>query len=231
MESTSSLSRSRANLRFDVLQGRAARNDEGTVRVVLDLVGALIVVFVRDFADDLLEHVLHGDHARGPAVFVLDHGHMQLFLLEVGQDLVQRLVLGHEEGGSQKFHNGPINLAVEQRLEQVLGVDQTEDVVLVVLVDGDAGVGALVDDELGHVLDGAGGVGADHVRARDHDLLDELLVQPEHVQKHGNLVALQLPVGAGFEDVLLYLMVVVTEYFLEYISKSTVGSFVQDLTP
>jgi hypothetical protein len=31
--------------------------------------------------------------------------------------------------------------------------------------------------------------------------------------------------------VFLYLMVVVTEYFLEYISKSTVGSFVQDQTP
>ena len=55
----------------------------------------LAVVLVLDLADDLLDHVLHGDQAGGAAVLVDHDGHVPLGDLHLVQQLVDRLRLGH----------------------------------------------------------------------------------------------------------------------------------------
>ena len=64
----------------------------------LDDVGGRVVVLVADVADDLLDQVLDGDHARGAAVFV-DH---QRGLQAVGPDLRHHGVT--VEGGRHRGH-------------------------------------------------------------------------------------------------------------------------------
>lgn len=124
-----------------------------------------LVEFVRDVAHDLFEDVVHGEDARGAAVFVHHDGHVVFLLLEVHQDVVDLAVLGNEQRSAQERLPGEVRLA--QVPQQVLDVEDADDVVRVLVVNGDAGV-ALFDDLAFQTVEGAGVRQGEHFGAGGH---------------------------------------------------------------
>ena len=114
-----------------------------------DSVDQVLVVLVDDLADDLFEHVFHGDQAGNAAVFVQHHGHVVPRPLELLQQDVDRLGLGHEVGLAQQRRPGRVRSVgpLGQFGQQVLGVENADDVVAVLVVDRDPRDGP-PDDEL-----------------------------------------------------------------------------------
>src|SRR5215207_2141155 len=123
------------------------------VEVLTDLLdsGLALVELVLDLPDDLLDDVLYGDKPLDAPPLVDDDGHLQRTGLELLEDLLDALVLGHDQALPD---NGPYVEVLIVRAgcpEQVLYVGRAEDVVEVFLVDGVARV-APVDggvDQLG----------------------------------------------------------------------------------
>ena len=96
-------------------------------------IGGRLVVFVADVADDLLDDVLDGHHARGPAVFV-DH---QRGLQGVGAQLRHHVVA--VQGGG---HPG----------DGLLRIDEVADATGFRASEGEyETIGGLVLQELGHI--------------------------------------------------------------------------------
>ena len=62
----------------------------------------LVVELVLDLADDLLEHVLDGQQARGTAELVDDDGQVVAVGAKVAQQIIERLRLRHEDGRAQE---------------------------------------------------------------------------------------------------------------------------------
>src|SRR5690606_2904293 len=67
-----------------------------------DALLVVVVEFVFDIADDLLEHVFHGDQARNAAVLVNDDGQVIVAGAEVAQQHVQALGFGNEHRGADQ---------------------------------------------------------------------------------------------------------------------------------
>ena len=113
------------------------------------VLGFVEVILVLDVADDLLQHVLDGDQARHAAIFVDDDGDMIAIGAKVAQEHIEPLGFRHEHGGAQgiaqveRFRVGVI-------VEQFLGEQDADNVVLVLADDGEARVASLQDkgDEL-----------------------------------------------------------------------------------
>ena len=130
----------------------------------------LVVVFVIDLADDLLDHILQGHQAAHPAELVDNDGQVDLLQLELAQQLGDRLGFGDEGDRVEELAQVEVGLrAAGADAQQVLGMEDADDVIRVAFVDGDAGVAFLVDqpDQVRHR--GVRG-GADHLRRRGHDL-------------------------------------------------------------
>ena len=98
----------------------------------------VLVELVANLSDELLEEVLERDEPGGAAVFVYDDGEVELLGLELTEERVRALGLGHEirrmqagaqiEAGGQPAHVG----------QQVLGVEHPHDLVNGVLEHGHA---------------------------------------------------------------------------------------------
>ena len=91
----------------------------------------LLVVLVLDLADDLLEQVLDGHEAGGPAVLVEHDRDVDLAPLELVEQVVDAHRLGHEDGGPQE-RAAALGRSVAERLQerqQVLGVEDADDLV------------------------------------------------------------------------------------------------------
>jgi hypothetical protein len=118
----------------EVVHAHGAVDPERDLFVGLDRLheALLAVVLVLDFPDDLLDHVLHGDQPRGPAVLVDHDCDVALLCLHVVQELVDRLGLGDVDRGPQQASDVegavPPAVALEVR-QQVLGVEHADDVV------------------------------------------------------------------------------------------------------
>src|SRR5215211_8979160 len=101
------------------------------VEVVTDLLdGWLVLVeFVLDLPDNLLDNVLDGDKPLDAPPLVYDYSHLQRTGLELLEDLLDALVLGYDQALPE---NGPYVEIIRVRAggpEQVLHVDGAEDVV------------------------------------------------------------------------------------------------------
>lgn len=175
----------------------------------------LFVVLVVDVADDFLDDVLHGDDAGGGTVLVDDDGHVDFVVLEFGEEVVDFLGFGDEVGGAYEGLPAEVGGGVEV-LEQVFDVEQADDVVEVVLVNGHAGVAVFGDD----AADGVEGVflvdgddvdaGADDVDgvyvAEAGDAVDDVLFLVVVVFFGGAILA--VGEGVGGEDVVFIAPVV-----------------------
>ena len=63
----------------------------------------VLVIFIRNFANKFFNEVFQGDQACDAAVFVDNHGHMVLFLLQIAQRVIGFFALRDEQGGFGQF--------------------------------------------------------------------------------------------------------------------------------
>jgi len=87
----------------------------------------------------------------------------------------------------------------QQRGQEILGVDDAENIVLVALIDGDTGV-AMGLDQFADGRDAVVGLGADDVRPGYHDVSHLLFFQSQNIEQHGGIFLDQRPVLIGFQD-------------------------------
>ena len=80
----------------------------------------LVIEFIGDVADNLLDDVLEGDDAAG-AVLVHDDGEVDLHALEIPQQVVDHPVFRHEEGLSEQ--GVPVHVLLIAVGEQVFGIE------------------------------------------------------------------------------------------------------------
>ena len=92
----------------------------------------LDIVLVFDFTDDLLQHILDGNHARDTTVFIHDHGDVVAAGTEFLEQYVKALALRHKHRGSEDFTNRKIFLAFQRVSQHVLGKQDADHFIAVV---------------------------------------------------------------------------------------------------
>lgn len=158
----------------------------------------VLVEFVLDVADDLFQHVFHGDQAGNAAMLVDDDRQVVAAGAELAQQHVQALDLGDEHGRPDQ--RADIQRRLEHVAQQVLGEQDADDVVAVVFVDRKARVRGL-DDGGEQLRQRLGDIEQIHARARHHDVGDGALGHGQRALDHGvGLCVEQLALVRGFED-------------------------------
>jgi hypothetical protein len=138
-------------------------------------------VLVFDLTDDLFEDVLDGDHAGHPAVLVDDDREVVAARAEVLEQGIEALALGNEDRRSQ--HVAHAEAAAVTEREQVLGQQDADHLVAAVADHREARVPRLegdADQFLRRII----AADHDHLRARDHDVVDTHLGDLEHPLDH-----------------------------------------------
>ncbi len=82
-----------------------------------------------NLADDLLHHVLHGDDARGRAVFVHDHHHVRALFLHFAHQIVHRLRLGNGADGAHDIAHFATGALLVVELEHIANMDESGDLI------------------------------------------------------------------------------------------------------
>ena len=88
-----------------LINTQASRQAERTV-VVQRVLGALVVVLVRDVADQFLNQVLKGNQAGGAAVLVNNNRHVRGLALHLTQQLHSALRLGLKTSRAHQLNHG-----------------------------------------------------------------------------------------------------------------------------
>ncbi len=119
---------------------------------VSDHVGAGVVVLVADVADDLLDEVLDGDHARGAAVFVDHQRHLQPLARICAITASPSSVEGTTGDGLRDASPAGVRPFARRHREHLLDVDDAHGLVEVALDDREAGEAGLdrLGDQIGH---------------------------------------------------------------------------------
>ena len=99
---------------------------------------------------------------------------------ELGEHGVQRNGFGDEDGGAQQRAQVKFGGGRHQLSGEVLDVEDADDVIAVIFVDGVSGVAFFANDAQGGGEIGVDGEG-DHACARGHDLANRALVEVNHV--------------------------------------------------
>ena len=158
----------------------------------------VVVVFVGEFTDDLLEDVLEGDQAGDAAVFVDDDGHVEALGLHLAQHVVRGLHFDGVLGGAHHLLGAQVQVAAGgfPAGDQVFEEQDASDVVHVVADDGDAREAGAHEQAQGG---GRGRVRVDghHVGARHHDLAHERVPQVQDGSDHVTVLFLE---AFGFAD-------------------------------
>src|ERR1700733_1222006 len=85
---------------FQSIQLQIARNDPHSVALLLRLVGfAVVLVFIRDGANNLFEQVLNRHQPRDATIFINHDAHVLLLALHLAQQLVHAFGLRHKRCG------------------------------------------------------------------------------------------------------------------------------------
>ena len=124
---------------------------------------------VLDLADDLFQHVLHGDQALGAAVFIHHDGDLGAALLQFFQQVVYPLGLGDDERFTHQTAQGILGPGCCQRSENVAGVDDSQDPVYGFFVNRQAAV-ARAHHRFSHDFKGRVSLHGGHVQPGHHDL-------------------------------------------------------------
>ncbi len=97
----------------------------------------VVVAFVGNFADDLLDDVLQRHQTQRRTVFVDHDSHVHLVRLEVAQQVIDLLMLRHEIGLADQLLPSEL-VAVVDVGQQILDIKRTPDVVDILLEDRNA---------------------------------------------------------------------------------------------
>ena len=160
----------------------------------------LVVVFVPNLADQLLDQVLQGDHAVGAAVFVDDDGDVLAGLPHPAQCRGQPQRAGEMGDVAANHRNRLLAPSGDDRLQQVAHVEEAGDVVEGVAVNRVPRVRA-GDDLHQHLRDAAAGFEGVHVAAVAHQLGQRVLAGLEHLGHQLPLAEAEPLVGGhDFED-------------------------------
>ena len=166
----------------------------------LDELGLLLIVFVLDAADDLLDQILHRHQAGGAAVLVDNDRHVVLVALHLVEEFIGLLAEGDEAGGTEQFLQFKLFwLAGGDKLEQILDMEDPEDVVEIPLVDRQAGEFLAGDRLQGGGQGGVVGQGDDFGTV-DHQLGDFGVVELQDVVDHRLLGGADHPFFLAFVD-------------------------------
>src|SRR5215210_869714 len=165
--------------------------------------GPFVVELVPELVPDLPDDLFEGEEALEGASLVDDHGHLEVLLPEILQDLVYAAVLGDREHFAHQVAGrlpGGCDSFWPDGAQDVLDVHGADYAVgRVALVDGVAGVSALRRgrDQLlqARLLRESHDVGAG-----DHDLPRRLVVELEDRADHALLVPLQHPLAGRLGD-------------------------------
>ena len=151
---------------------RERADQEAAIGLGLDQLLArriIFIVFVVDFADDFLEHILDRDQAGQTAIFVDHDGHVIARQAELLEQDVQALGFGNHRHRPQQAAEIARRRAFDEALEQILGQKNADDLVRVVAMHGETRVTRF--DHVANDL-GQGRVGRqqNHLPTRQHDV-------------------------------------------------------------
>ena len=175
-----------------MVDGYAGGDGDGAVGLGVDFRFSGLGEFVLDFADDLLEQVLHSDEALGAAVFVDDDSHLDGFFLNFLEEVVEAFGLGNEVGAVlfDVVEGQPLPVVSGKVFEEFDGVDDADDVVEVVLVHRDA-VKAGFDDGLDGFRQGGVDFQGDHIEAGNHYLVGGGFVEFDDGLEHSPIAVVE----------------------------------------
>ncbi len=134
------------------------------------------IVFVLDLTDDLLQQILDRHDAGRAAILIHHDRHVHVALLHLLQQLVHLLRLRDEIGIAQDTVERHIRAAIAQIAQQILGIQDTDDVVYRAFIDRNAGMPVLQDhiQSCKHRRVGRHGC---HINARHHHLTHQLVAE------------------------------------------------------
>ena len=152
----------------EVIHRHIAADLEG-IGVYLGKLGNDLIPFIVDLADQLLQHVLHGNNTEGAAVVIHHNGDMYLLALEFGKqpgDL--HAAVNIHRLGHQLFQ---FKVLIEQGgLQNIPGMNHTDDVIHRFAVYGNTGK-AFLGDDLQYLLRGGVLIDGDHIDTGGKDIL------------------------------------------------------------
>jgi hypothetical protein len=151
-------------------------------------------VLVADLSDELLDDVLEGDDARGPAVLVDDDHHLQSGGAQLQEQRVEPDGLGDDHRRDHEGADGDLRPAVVRHGDGLLDVDEPIDVVPVVADDGEPGVTGM-PGQPDHVVRSGRPFDAGTVDPRGHDVGGSPVAEVQGAGEH--------PRGTGLEGALL----------------------------
>ena len=164
---------------LDLVDVHVAVHEPHVVAIGHHELADILIVLVRDLADDLLREVFEREDAREAAVLVDHAGELIACRRELREGVGQSHEGGQHDRGAHELRHG--RLAVEGRLENVDEVDDAERL-LVVTDHRVAGVGRR--HELANLGERRTGAGDVDLRARNHRVLDVLLREVEDAVEH-----------------------------------------------
>ena len=166
----------------------------------------LRIGLVGDLADDLLDDVLDAHDADDAPVLVHHHGHRGPLALQVGEQVVQGLGLGHDQGLVDDLLERGVGALLHEQAGQLADVDDAANAVAVfVFGHHQAGVAA-GDRGAQRRFDVLGDVDRDDRGDRRHHLAGLLLVEVEDAPQHAGLAGVDLAPGVGLGDQQLELL-------------------------
>jgi hypothetical protein len=190
------------------------------------VLGLVEVVLVLDVADDLLDHVLDRDEPCHAAILVHDDRDVVAVGAEFLQQHVEALGLRHEDHGAQ--HLAHVERIFRVEPQQVLGEEDADHVVAVVLEDGKPGV-RLLDHPRDELPGALGHIDHVHLRARDHHVADLRLGDLQHALDHRERLGVEEPPlegGMQQRDELLAVLGLAQQHRGKPLEEARLGRFV-----
>ena len=161
---------------------------------------------VGDLPDDLLDDVLDRHDADDAAVLVDDDRHRGALALQVGEQVVQRLGLGHDQRVVDDRLDRRVRPLLHQLAGELVSVHEAADAVAVFVLGDEQARVAAETHSAQRGLDVLGDVDRDDRRDRRHHLARLLLVQVEDAREHPRLARVDLPARLGLGDQALELI-------------------------
>ena len=174
---------------LSVLQGHGAVEDKHIVGQLLVLL-FLVVIFVLHIADDGFQQVLHGDDTGGAAVLIDNNCHLGFLFFKGFKQVGASFGFRDKNCRTDELGNrlgGHLLAGFRDTLQHILGIDDSNDVIDVVLIDRDSGE-ALLNCQIDDIGDGSGIFHSSHIGAVGHDILRGDIVKLKDVANHVGLV-------------------------------------------
>ncbi len=189
----------------EVGDGDVATHEEVPVGQPAHLAGRGIGL-VGDLSDDLLDDVLDGDDPGNATILVDDDRQGGALALQIGEEVVEGLGLGHDRRVVHNRLEGGAGSVVHQAARERTGVHEPAHAVAILAFGDDEPGVAGGDAELQRGLDVTGDVDGDDGGAGGHHLAGLLLMQVEDAGEHPRLAGVEVAAGVGLGDQALELI-------------------------